>query len=111
MKKKRFSVEQMIGVLKQSQVGVPVAEVIRKAGISCLTETIDSEDSPSVTCPKESLNASKETMSAHTGEERGPPTHCLESAARPVPSELLMRAVLLSEHRSTPVVLYVLAYP
>jgi putative transposase len=34
MKKKRFSVEQMIGVLKLAQVGVPVAEVIRKAGIS-----------------------------------------------------------------------------
>jgi len=30
MKKKRFSVEQMIGVLKQAEVGVPVAEVIRK---------------------------------------------------------------------------------
>ena len=34
MKKKRFSVEQIIGVLKQAEVGVPVAEVIRKAGIS-----------------------------------------------------------------------------
>ena len=34
MRKKRFSVEQMIGVLKQAEVGVPVAEVIRKAGIS-----------------------------------------------------------------------------
>lgn len=34
MWKKRFSVEQMIGVLKQAEVGVPVAEVIRKAGIS-----------------------------------------------------------------------------
>src|SRR5580698_5569891 len=34
MRKKRFSVEQMIGVLKQGEVGVPVAEVIRKAGIS-----------------------------------------------------------------------------
>jgi putative transposase len=34
MKKKRSSVEQMIGVLKQAEVGVPVAEVIRKAGIS-----------------------------------------------------------------------------
>jgi hypothetical protein len=34
MKKKRFSVEQVIGVLKQAEVGVPVAEVIRKAGIS-----------------------------------------------------------------------------
>jgi hypothetical protein len=32
MKKKRFSVEQIIGVLKQAQIGVPVAEVIRKAG-------------------------------------------------------------------------------
>ena len=34
MKKKHFSVEQIVGVLKQAQVGVPVAEVIRKAGIS-----------------------------------------------------------------------------
>jgi putative transposase len=34
MRKKRFSVEQMIGVLKQTEVGVPVAEVIREAGIS-----------------------------------------------------------------------------
>ena len=34
MKKKRFSVEQMAGVLKQTQVGVPVAEVVRRAGIS-----------------------------------------------------------------------------
>jgi putative transposase len=32
MRKKRFSVEQMIGVLKQAEVGVPVAEVICKAG-------------------------------------------------------------------------------
>ena len=34
MRKKRFSVEQMIGILKQAEVGVPVAEVIRRAGIS-----------------------------------------------------------------------------
>ena len=34
MKKKRFTVEQIVGVLKQAQVGVPVAEVIRKAAIS-----------------------------------------------------------------------------
>ena len=27
-----FSVEQIVGVLKQAQVGVPVAEVIRKLG-------------------------------------------------------------------------------
>jgi putative transposase len=39
MKKKRFSVEQMIGVLKQAQVGIPVAEVILKAGISAQTLT------------------------------------------------------------------------
>jgi len=34
MKKKRFSVEQMMAVLKQAELGVPVAEVIRKVGIS-----------------------------------------------------------------------------
>ena len=34
MKKRRFSVEQIVGVLKQAEVGVPVAEVIRKAAIS-----------------------------------------------------------------------------
>ncbi|MFZ0314457.1 MAG: IS3 family transposase [Candidatus Korobacteraceae bacterium] len=34
MKKKRFSVEQIVAVLKQVELGVPVAEVIRKVGIS-----------------------------------------------------------------------------
>lgn len=34
MKKKRFSVEQMVAVLKQADLGAPVAEVIRKVGIS-----------------------------------------------------------------------------
>jgi putative transposase len=34
VKKKRFSLEQIVGVLKQAEVGVPVVEVIRKAGIS-----------------------------------------------------------------------------
>jgi len=34
VKKERFSVEQIVGVLKQAEVGVPVAELIRKVGIS-----------------------------------------------------------------------------
>jgi len=34
MKKKRFGVEQIVGVLKQAEVGVPVVELIRKVGIS-----------------------------------------------------------------------------
>lgn len=33
MKQKRFSVEQIAAVLKQAEVGVPVAELIRKGGI------------------------------------------------------------------------------
>jgi hypothetical protein len=33
MRKKRFSVEQMIGISKQAQAGGPVAELIRKAEI------------------------------------------------------------------------------
>jgi putative transposase len=32
--KKKFAVEQIVGVLKQAEVGVPVAELIRKVGIS-----------------------------------------------------------------------------
>jgi putative transposase len=34
MKKKRFSVEQIVGVLRQAEVGVPVAELIRKMRLS-----------------------------------------------------------------------------
>jgi putative transposase len=34
MKRKRFSVEQIAAFLKEAEVGVPVAELIRKAGIS-----------------------------------------------------------------------------
>ena len=34
MKKKRFSVERIVGILKQAEVGVPVAELVRKVGIS-----------------------------------------------------------------------------
>jgi putative transposase len=34
VKRKRFSVEQIVGVLKQAEVGVPVGELIRQVGIS-----------------------------------------------------------------------------
>ena len=34
MKKKRFSVEQIVGVLKQAEVGVPIRELVRQVGIS-----------------------------------------------------------------------------
>ena len=34
MKKKRFTVERIVGILKQSEVGVPVRELVRKEGIS-----------------------------------------------------------------------------
>jgi putative transposase len=34
MKKKRFSVEQIVSVLKQAELGLPVADVIRQVGIS-----------------------------------------------------------------------------
>jgi len=34
VRKKRFSVEQIVGVLKQAEVGVPVGELVRKVGIS-----------------------------------------------------------------------------
>ena len=34
MKRKRFGGEQMVAVLKQTELGMPVADVIRKVGIS-----------------------------------------------------------------------------
>lgn len=34
MKKKRFSVEQIVAVLKQAELGIPVADIIRKMDIS-----------------------------------------------------------------------------
>ena len=34
MKKKRFNVEQIVAVLKQAEAGVPLAELIRRVGIS-----------------------------------------------------------------------------
>ena len=34
MKKKRFSVEQIVAVLKQAELGMPVADIIRQVGVS-----------------------------------------------------------------------------
>jgi putative transposase len=34
MKRKRFSVEQIVAVLKQAQFGLPVADLVRQTGIS-----------------------------------------------------------------------------
>ena len=34
MKRKRFSVEQIVAVLKQVELGMPVADVVRQMGIS-----------------------------------------------------------------------------
>lgn len=34
MKRKRFSIEQIVAVLKQAEFGLPVAELVRQVGIS-----------------------------------------------------------------------------
>ena len=34
MKRKRFSVEQIVSIVKQAELGMPVAELIRRVGIS-----------------------------------------------------------------------------
>ena len=34
MKRKRFSVEQIVAIVKQADMGMPVAELIRRVGIS-----------------------------------------------------------------------------
>ena len=34
MRKKRFSVEQIEGIWKQAEVGVPIGELVRQVGIS-----------------------------------------------------------------------------
>jgi putative transposase len=33
MKRKRFSVEQIVAIVKQAEMGLPVAELIRRVGI------------------------------------------------------------------------------
>jgi len=34
MKRKRYSVEQIVAILKQAELGLPVADLIRQVGIS-----------------------------------------------------------------------------
>ena len=34
MKRKRFSVEQITGILKQAEIGTPVADLLRQHGVS-----------------------------------------------------------------------------
>jgi len=34
VKRKRFSVEQIVAVLKQAEIGLPIADLIRQVGIS-----------------------------------------------------------------------------
>jgi putative transposase len=34
VKKKRFAVEQIVAILKQAELGIPVAELIRQVGVS-----------------------------------------------------------------------------
>jgi len=34
MKKKRFAVEQIVAILKQAELGIPIAELIRQVGVS-----------------------------------------------------------------------------
>ena len=37
MKRSRFSEEQIVGVLKEAEAGVPVKELCRRAGVSTVT--------------------------------------------------------------------------
>jgi putative transposase len=34
VKKKRFSVEQIVAIVKQAELGIPIAELIRQVGVS-----------------------------------------------------------------------------
>jgi len=34
VKKKRFSVEQIVAILKQAELGIPIADLIRQVGVS-----------------------------------------------------------------------------
>lgn len=34
MKKRRFAVEEIVAILKQAELGIPIAELIRQVGVS-----------------------------------------------------------------------------
>jgi len=34
MKRKRFAVEQIVAILKQAELGIPIVELIRQVGVS-----------------------------------------------------------------------------
>ena len=46
MKKKRFSVEQIVSVLKQAELGMPVADIVRQVGISGRPTTAGRSSTP-----------------------------------------------------------------
>jgi hypothetical protein len=48
MKKKRFSVEQIVAELKQAEPGVPVAEVIRRLGSAGRRSTVGRRITPAL---------------------------------------------------------------
>ena len=44
MKRKQFAVEQIVAVLKQAELGMPVADLIRQVGISEQTSLTSSSE-------------------------------------------------------------------
>jgi putative transposase len=50
VKKKRFSVEQIVAILKQAEMGIPIAELIRQVGVSEQTFYRSTRGSRSIRC-------------------------------------------------------------
>ena len=52
MKRKRFSVEQIVAVLKQAEMGAPVADLIRHLGNSGTQDSNPSRSGSANSCKK-----------------------------------------------------------